>query len=211
MGSVVTKSEFELVALDCPSCGAGIKADGQDVVFYCTACRNGYRFEQMNRSLEPVEVSFVSLPDKEVDFYLPFWLLPATIAIHERTASGGSFTGLMRFFLGGGDGGSGSSEGTFAMPAFQAPFSAISDLASRYTEVLPTLGEKLGERLVGGCYGVEDAQKLAHYALVASEVSKPDTLQQFQYEIVFGSARLLGVPFIRTGKRAQDAIFGIAL
>jgi len=42
----VTRGEFALVALDCPSCGAGIRADGQDVVYYCTACRNGYRFEQ---------------------------------------------------------------------------------------------------------------------------------------------------------------------
>ena len=29
---VVVTSEFSLVPLDCPSCGAGIKADGQDVV-----------------------------------------------------------------------------------------------------------------------------------------------------------------------------------
>jgi hypothetical protein len=208
---MVMTREFELVVLDCPSCGAGIKADDQDVVYYCTACRNGYRFEQISRSLEPVEVSFVSLPNREIDFYLPFWLLPASIEILERTASGGSLGGLMRFFFGGEEDGSDRSEGTFAIPAFQAPLTAITSLARRYTEVLPTLGERLGERLAGGCYGVEDAQKLAHYSLVASEVHKSDTLQQFQYEISFGSARLLGVPFVRAGKRAKDAIFGIAL
>jgi predicted RNA-binding Zn-ribbon protein involved in translation (DUF1610 family) len=207
----VTKSEFSLVALDCPSCGAGIKADGQDVVFYCTACRNGYRFEQMGRSLEPVEVSFVSLPNRECDRYLPFWLLPATIEILERTASGASFGGLMRFFFGGDADDSGNHEGTFAIPAFHAHLSAVTELVRRYTEAVPDLGERLGERLVGGCYGVDDAQKLAHYALVASEVGKPDTLQKFRYEIDFGPSRLLGVPFLEESGTLRDALFNIAL
>lgn len=204
-------SEFSLVALDCPTCGAGIKADGQDVVFYCTACRNGYRFEQVERSLQPVEVSFVSLPNTEVDRYQPFWLLPATIEILERTATGGSFSGLMRFFLGGDPGDPASQEGTFAIPAFHARISAVTELVRRYTEALPDLGEKLGERLLGGCYGVEDAQKLAHYALVASEVNKSDTLQQFRYQIQFGPSRLLGVPFVEESGTVADAIFKIAL
>lgn len=203
-------TEFLLVPLDCPSCGAGIKADGQDVVYYCTACRNGYRFEEETRTLVPVDVAFVAIADKRVDFYLPFWLLPATVTITERTAAGGSFTGLMRFFLGDGDD-EPSGDGTFAIPAFQAPLPAVTELARRYTEVLPTLGEKLGERLVGGCYGVADARKLAHYCLIASEVNKSDTLKQLRYEIEFGSARLLGIPFVRHERRAKDAIFEIAL
>lgn len=210
MEVVVVMGEFSLVPLDCPSCGAGIRADGQDVVYYCTACRNGYRFKQETHSLEPVEVAFVTLSDKNADFYLPFWLLPATVTITERTAAGKSFKGLMRFFLGGEEDEPGG-EGTFAIPAFHAPLQAVTELARRYTEVLPSLGEKLGERLVGGCYGVADAQKLAHYCLVASEVSKPDTLKQLRYEIVFGPERLLGIPFVRHGKRAKDVIFEIPL
>ncbi len=211
MGALVKRREFELVPLDCPTCGAGIEARGQDVVFYCTACRNGYRFEQVSRRLLPVEVAFVSLPAKEVDLYLPFWLLPATVAVLERQASGGSFSGLMRFFFGGDDTGPGSSQGTFATPAFQAPLQAVTDLTRRYTEVLPQLGEKLGERLVGGCFGVEDAQKLARYALVASEVNKADTLQRLRYEIEFGEPRLLGVPFVSRQAATRDAIFDIVV
>jgi hypothetical protein len=201
---------FTLVPLDCPSCGAGIKADGQDVVYYCVACRNGYRFDEEMRRLEPVEVAFVSLPGSNVDFYLPFWLLPARMRISERMASGGSFQGLMRFFLGA-ESESQEGEGTFAIPAFQAPLRSITELARRYTEVLPDLGEKLGERLVGGCYGASDAQRLAHYCLIDSEVDKPDTLKQLRYEIEFSAGRLLGVPFVRHGERAKDAIFGIPL
>ena len=68
------------------------------------------------------------------------------------------------------------------MPAFHAPLPSVATLVRRYTEKLPELGEKLGERLLGGRYGVLDAKKLAHYALIASEVEKPDTLKQLRYD-----------------------------
>ena len=200
---------YELVPLDCPSCGAAVKAEGEDVVYYCVACRNGYRFDLEDKTLVPMEVAFVSLPNVSVELYRPFWLLPATIRVLQRDASGGGFRGLMSFFLGGGEEGPSAGEGTFAVPAFHAPLPAVAALARRYTEALPELGEKLGERLLGGRYGVLDAKKLAHYALIASEVEKPDTLKQLRYEIDFGKPRLLGAPFVRRDGRVEDAIFGI--
>ena len=200
---------YELVPLDCPSCGAAVKADGEDVVYYCTACRNGYRFDTAGKVLAPMEVAFVALPNVVVELYRPFWLLPATITVHQRDAAGGGFSGLMSFFLGGGDSGPSGGKGTFAVPAFHAPLPAVAALVRRYTEKLPQLGEKMGERLLGGRYGVRDAKKLAHYALIASEVEKPDTLKQLRYEIEFGKPRLLGVPFVHRDAKMVDAVFGI--
>ncbi len=200
---------YELVPLDCPSCGAAVRAEGEDVVYYCTACRNGYRFDLDAKTLVPMEVAFVSLPNVAVELYRPFWLLPATIRIEQRDASGGGFRGLMNFFLGGGDEEQSDGRGTFAVPAFHAPLPAVAALTRRYTEKLPELGERLGERLLGGCYGVLDAKKLAHYALIASEVEKPDTLKQLRYKIEFGKPRLLGAPFVRRDSKVVDAIFGI--
>ena len=200
---------YELVPLDCPSCGAAVKADGEDVVYYCTACRNGYRYAVTKKTLVPMDVVFVALPNVAVELYRPFWLLPATITIHQRDATGGGFRGLMSFFVGGSDDQPSGGQGTFAVPAFHAPLASVATLVRRYTEKLPELGEKLGERLLGGRYGVGDAKKLAHYALIASEVEKPDTLKQLRYEIDFGKPRLLGVPFVRRDGKAVDAIFGI--
>jgi hypothetical protein len=200
---------YELVPLDCPSCGAAVKADGEDVVYYCTACRNGYRFDAEAKALAPMEVAFVVLSNVTVELYRPFWLLPATIDIQQRDATGSGFRGLMNFFLGSGDDQPSGGEGTFAVPAFHAPLLAVATLVRRYTEKLPELGEKLGERLLGGCYGVRDAKKLAHYALISSEVEKPDTLKQLRYEIKFGKPRLLGVPFVRREGRVVDPNFGI--
>ena len=211
MGALTVAREFKLVPLDCPTCGAGMRADGEDVVYFCIACRNGYRFDVETRALTAVEVSFVALSHTSADHYRPFWLLPARVTMHERQAKGGGFSGLMSFFFGGGESEGGAGEGTFVVPAFRIPLAAVSELTRRYTEALPGLGEKLGERLLGGCFGAEDAQKLAHYALIASEVNKPDTLTRLRYDIEFGLPRLLGVPFTRQDKGIADAIFGVTV
>lgn len=204
--------EFELVALDCPSCGAPIAAEGEDVVYYCTACRNGYRFDPEERRLVAVEVAFISLPQVSIDLYKPFWLVAAKVSIEERLAAGGGFSGLMSFFLGDrSDSLAPTGEGVFAIPAFPAPLAAVTELTRRYTEALPELGERLGERLLGGCYDEADAHKLAHFALIASEVDKADTLQDLDYDIEFGEMRLLGVPFVRKGETLADALFGIRI
>ncbi len=198
---------YELVPLDCPTCGAAVAARGEDVVYYCTACRNGYSFDPEGRSLSPVEVAFVTAPNVAVDSYLPFWTLRGRVKLHERKASGASFSGLMSFFLGDGDApGLGPGEGTFVVPAFHCRLGALTTLTRAYTLSSLELGERLGERLLGGRYGVDDARKLAHYALIASEVGKPDTLRHLRYEIAFGEARLLGVPFVRDGGRLTDAV-----
>lgn len=203
-------AELRLVPLDCPTCGEAVEAEGDDVVYYCTACRNGYRFHTGKADLVPTEVSFVSAPNVSAELYLPFWLLPARVELLQRDARGKSFSGLMGLFMGTEhDEGGRRREGTFAVPAFHTPLRAAARLTRRYTEQLPQLGERLGERLLGGRYGVEDAQKLAHYALIASEVEKPDLLKQLRYEIEFGTARLLGVPFVAGEKGLADAVFGI--
>lgn len=205
-------AELELVPLDCPSCGAAVEAHGEDVVYYCTACRNGYAFEAESRSLAPVEVRFVSAPSVAVDSYLPFWVLPAEVRVHRREAGGGGFSGLMSFFLGSDRRpGEPVGSGRFVVPAFHCSLEAVTALSRAYTERSTDLDERLGERLVGGRYGVGDARKLAHYALIASEVGQPDTLRRLEYEIDFGEPTLLGVPFVRRGEGLADAHFGISL
>jgi hypothetical protein len=209
---------YRLLPLDCPQCGAGLAAEGEDVVYYCTACRSGFRLREGEEAagagddpLARVEVAFVTLPGGIAARYLPFWLLPARVALAERKSSGGSLRGLLRMFTGGpSETGSPAGEGTFAVPAFAAPLAEVAALAARYTQALPRLGERLGERLTGGTTGVEDARKLAHFTLIASEAEKPDTLQDLRYTIDFGPARLLGVPFVDRGGRLVDAHFGLA-
>ena len=97
------------------------------------------------------------------------------------------------------------------VPAFQADLDATVDLARRYTRDFPRLDKLLGERLTGGCFDVEDAKKLAHFAVIAGEVDKAGVLRSLDYAIEFGDARLLGVPFARDGDTWKDALYGIRI
>ena len=204
---------FHLVALDCPACGAPLAAEAEDVVFYCTACRSGYRYEPAApRSLAPVVVSFVAAPTaRDVAGHLPFWLLPARVELLRRDASGALLSGLLSLLGGGEERGSTTGEGTFAVPAFRLPVERAVRLTQRYTYEAPALGELLGDRLTGGLFAPEDARKLAHFALISTEAEKSDILKDLEYRIEFGEPRLLGVPWVRRGEGRVDALFGLAL
>ncbi len=200
---------YRLIPLSCPACGAPLQADADDVVYYCTACKNGHLLERATGELRPVAVSFLAAPGKAIARRLPFWLLPAKVELLERATEGGG--GFMQLF-----GAASSSpqrlEVSFAVPAFPTPLSAAVELAKRYTAQLSPgagEGELLGEALTGGALRVEDARKWAEFALVASELSKPDLLTQLRYRIAFGEARLLGVPFVGTAGALRDAFFGL--
>jgi len=202
---------FELVPLDCPACGAPLAAEETDVVFYCTACRTGYRYAPAEkRGLAPVEVSFIATPHRAAEGYAPFWLLPARVEIVRRDAGGGALSGLLRYFAGG-DEGAQAGDGHFVLPAFRLPIAEAVELALRYTQEFPRLDELLGERLTGGNFGAEDAVTLAHYVLIASEVRKRDMLKDFEYRLTAGEPRLLGVPWVTVPPRRVDGVFGLSM
>lgn len=201
---------LRLLPLDCPSCGATLAAEGEDIIYYCTACRNGYRIRSDESGLERVEVSFVALKDRTAESYRPFWVLDATVDLQEREAAGGGIHKLLGALLGSSGPASGSTyEATFVVPAFRCPLNQATVLIQRYTSSFPELGEKLGERLTGGVFGVEDARVLAEYAFLDAQIQRPDTLRQLRYTLDFQKQRLLGVPFVRQGEGWQDAIYGL--
>ena len=191
-------SGYRLATLGCPACGAPLAAEGEDEVFYCTACRNGYVFDARADRLQPIEVGFVLAPERAVSRYLPFWALPARARVLERS---GAALDDGPAILGG------AGEGTFVVPAYATPIERATALAARYTAEFPKLGERLGERLTGGRFSSADAAKLAEFALVAAEAKRGGTLTTLRYELQFGPARLLGVPFVGEPGSYADAHF----
>ena len=211
---MTTDTQFELVPLDCPSCGAPVAAEGEDVIYYCVACRNGYRYAPSEKGLVPVDVAFVTAAHVPAQRYMPFWELSAAVTVRERRAKGGGVGSpvawLQSFFSNEtSQQPARSGNGRFLVPAFHAGLGSTLELTRRYTQALPELGERLGERLLGGRYGTTDARKLAHFAVIASEVEKRDTLQQLRYDIRFGEPRLVGVPFVLDGERWRDSLFRV--
>ncbi len=207
-------SGFTLLLLDCKNCGAPLAGEAEDVVFYCTACRSGFRYDPAAPGhLAPVEVGFVATPHRAADGYSPFWVLPARVEILDRDASGltAAFSGLVNFFTGTDAAAEASGERHFVLPAFPLPIPEAVDLALRYTREFPALDELLGERLTGGVYGRSDARKLAEYVLLASEVEESDTLKDLDYVLETGEPRLLGVPWVGDRGLRRDAVFGLPM
>jgi hypothetical protein len=202
---------FTLVPLDCPACGAPLAAEADDVVFYCTACRSGFRHEpEAPRGLAPVEVGFLLAPTVPAAGWLPFWLLPARLEILRRDASGGLLSGLLGLLTGAG-GDDAPAAPAFLVPAFPLPIERLVEVVVRFTTEHPRLGERLGERLTGGVHDPADAAKLAHYALITVEAEKNDMLRDLDYRLDLGEPRLLGVPWAARGDARIDALFGIPL
>lgn len=191
-------SGFALRPLDCPSCGAGLAAGGEDVVFYCTACRNGFVFERASGALRPVEVSFLALTAKQASSYLPFWALPANVTIRDRSGRGPATPRLL-----------GAASGTIAVPAYETSLERAAALVARYSRELPRFGERLGERLTGGSLRLEDARTLARFAVVDAELKASDVLTSLDFSVDFGEPRLIGVPFVGGEGQTADAFFGL--
>ncbi len=200
---------YRLLTLDCPQCGAPLAAEGEDVLYYCTACYSGFRLDSETEELTSVEVSFVALPHQAAEEYRPFWRIPATIEADPH-AGDSLFSPIAQFFFGDRETtGHDPGQGIFVIPAFATPLAQATTLASRYTAAFPQLGERLGEKLLGGVYSLEDAHKLAHFTFIASQVEKPGTLRDLDYKIHFSDPSLLGVPFARSGEGWEDSIFGL--
>lgn len=203
--------EFELVPLDCPSCGESLQAEGLDVVFYCTACRNGYRFDGVLGRLESIEVEFLIRTDIADPTYKPFWVLPVDIEVPFRDADSEIFQGLLEFLVGPSHSGRGAVSSELAVPAFRVGISRAVELCRRYSAELPQSRTKLGEKLTGGIFDVEDARKIAHHAILVGEVEKPGVLRDIEIRAQFGTPRLLGVPFVEQGGSIKDAYFHLVL
>jgi hypothetical protein len=198
---------YRLVPLSCPACGAPIAAEADDVVFYCTACKNAHLLDRSTGALAPIAVTFLAAPAMAVTRRLPFWLLPARVELLERSTEGGG--GLLHLFDGGAPSSAGNADVSFAVPAFAAPLTVAVELAKRYSAQFPAAGELVGEALTGGSLRVEDARTWAEFALISAEMAKPDKLTQLRYRLTFGDARLLGVPFVGAAGSLRDAFFGL--
>jgi uncharacterized protein YbaR (Trm112 family) len=215
-----------LLALRCPSCGAGLEAESEDVVFYCAACRNGYRASDTEPVLDSVEVTFLVAPTVAVAKYLPFWRLDAAVEILERqvgsASSGVAGAGLGAFIqrvLAGSSSRAGASQALrFLIPAYRTPLQNARALALGYGTVAEELGQKLGERLTGASLPVEDARKFAEFLFLLQQAQASGVLLTLRYTLEFsGPPVLVGVPFTRRGVESQasqgslvDARFGLA-
>ncbi|MEJ2086306.1 MAG: hypothetical protein P8Y44_11610 [Acidobacteriota bacterium] len=203
--------DFSLVPLRCEACGTGMEAEGTDIVFYCPGCRNGFRFDPESHRMIPLQVDFVSVIDMEGVVFKPFWSIPATVHIEGRVANPAGFLGILSSLLERGASGMAVASTVFAVPAFKLDIRRAIELSRRYTTEPPEVGERLEVPLLGGCFDFDDAHKIVHYAVIATEVEKGDVLTDLKYRIEFGEPRLLAVPFVAEAGVWKDARYHLVV
>jgi hypothetical protein len=208
--AAMSAEAWSLIALRCPTCGAGLEPESEDVVFYCGACKKGYRAADTEPVLESVEVTFLVAPTVAVAEYRPFWRLDATVDILERqvgsgisgvTGDGPGLGGFIQRVLPGARGGSGASQALrFMIPAYRTPLKNARALALGYGAFAQEPEQKLGEHITGASLAAEDARKFAEFLFLLREVQAVDLLLSLRYTLEFTEPPVLvGVPFTRRG------------
>lgn len=77
-------SNFSIIPLKCPSCGAPLEAGEASALFYCLRCPKGSELRGGKFYSYPLHfASAVSFPKNNV-LYLPFWVIEARIEIIKR-------------------------------------------------------------------------------------------------------------------------------
>ncbi len=206
-------SGLRLVALKCNKCGSLLRAEPNDLVYYCNNCGTGFELINEKDELVVVNIDF-ALPIKKQDaeiLYLPFWVFETDIRINSRDSSAtpGSAAGFIKNIFSGGDGRKPVTK--FYVPAFDTPITNIRKLGIEFTKNQPELESIKKDKLTGCRFSSRDAQKFADFIFLSIEAEKPDMLKNITYSLGLSSPRAIGIPFYKTGVSMTDGILGITI
>lgn len=170
----------QLVLLRCPECSSNLAGGKEGVFLYCGGCGAGYRF--IENKLQKVPVYFARTNENPGAF-LPFWAFDATLEVRTLDAN----RGLKAIFKR--EGGLGSvfqERGTlrFYVSAFQGDLDAIKPRALQLTINQPEL-EYIDhqQRVDGFTVALEDAEKVADFLFMTSEIEQPDMMRKMDYSL----------------------------
>jgi hypothetical protein len=206
-------SGLRLVALKCSKCGSLLKAEPDDLVYYCNNCGTGFELINEKDELVTVNIDF-ALPIKKLDAqmdYLPFWVFDTDIRINSRDSGEtlGSAAGFIKNIFSGGDGKKPVRK--FYVPAFETQITNIRRLGMEFTKNQPEFESIKKDRLTGCRFSSRDAEKLADFIFLGMEAEKPDMLKNITYSLGLSSPRVIGIPFYKTGSSLTDGILGISI
>ncbi len=173
-------SEVRLFLLRCPECSSNLSGEKEGVFLYCGGCGAGFRLDA--DQLIKVPVYFARLNPNSQSFQ-PFWAFDATLEVRNMDANRGisSFfkdrRGLVQLF---------KERGTVRMyvPASAGELTADQPRALRLTMDQPEL-EYIGHmpQISGFTVGLEDAEKVADFLLLTSEIQQPDMMRKLDYSL----------------------------
>lgn len=171
---------IQLLLLRCPECSSNLTGEKEGVFIYCGGCGAGFRL--VENKLQKVPVYFARITENPQSFF-PFWAFDATLEIRNMDVNRGLKAMFKR------EGGLGSvfqQRGTlrFYVSAFQGDLDAIKPRALQLTLEQTEL-EYIDHqpRVDGFTVALEDAEKVADYLFMTSEIEQPDMMRKMDYTL----------------------------
>ncbi len=198
------RHDLRVIPLRCPTCGTGLTAGGEDVIFPCRLCGT-YR-ELVGEDLVLREIVHAAGPDLDVPpaarremERLPFWVFPfrattvggEVATLREYLALAGSITQLSPS--------RGEKPPLVFVPAFAAKSVSLLRAGRLLTLRSPALGRSAGvpARMAPIVFREVDARALAEAVVLATVATERRVNQRFleSFAVRCGAGRLLSIPF----------------
>ena len=181
-----------LMLLRCPECNSNLAGEKEGVFLYCGGCGAGFRLE--DGKLVKIPVYFAKAA-KNPQSFLPFWAFDATLELHDVEAKKGLKSvfsdrgGLVRLF---------KERGSVRLyvSAFQGDLEAERPRALQLTLDQPEL-EYVNHppRAEGFTVALEDAEKVADFLFLTSEIEQPDMMRKLDYKLTLNNPIVIFIGF----------------
>lgn len=184
----------------CSACGQQMEAKGQDKFFYCDLCNKGYELYQYK--LTPVDVMFKMYNGKDVtgEGRNPFWVFDTELTVYNRKASstaGSLLSGFGKLLSGSNTNNMDSftSGIAFYVPAYYVGSIAAFNMGTKLTFEQPLMAEDNPGPFKEIYYNSKDAEKIADFIFLSSEIEKPDMVKSMDYSLNLSNPRLIVIRF----------------
>ena len=170
----------QLLLLRCPECSSNLAGEKEGVFLYCAGCGAGFRLEDSKLNKIPVYFARVA---KEPERFLPFWAFDATLEVRDMESKRSIKSMISNR---GGMAAKFQEKGGLRMyvSAFEGDMDAQRPQALHLTMEQPELEYiKHLPKVEGFTVALEDAEKVADFLFMTSEIEQPDMMRTMDYKL----------------------------
>ncbi|MCK5786168.1 MAG: hypothetical protein KAH54_06385 [Candidatus Sabulitectum sp.] len=209
---------MRITRLVCGHCGSVLSGLGQDKLFFCSNCGDGWSLGK--KGLEAVNVECRASADSQLP--LPFWMVRATVHVLKRTVRNEFTSTMLRFgsryeedvlSAKKAETGGQSDRRTLLFPAF--PVDGLPGIGVSLSQHVNDLPQAIGPEeslpdMCGGSISPVDAEVLAKCVAVGQETEKADWLAEIEIVLSSVESSLIILPCNLEVEKVVIAETGVA-
>lgn len=196
---------MKVIQVKCPKCNTAISTKQRDKVFICSNC-NTMHSREAGVEVVDFEIAEFGAAFRGEGMYVPFWRLNANFVIRSEKIEGGGLSRLAAWLKGG------ESRGGnlyVYVPAAELDPTTFKSFAMMFTMNPPRYSTRFnfgGIKNMSVATTKAEAMELADFVVVTLEAEQPGILQQLDYTLTVGEAKLVYLPFLATQGGLQPAL-----